>query len=255
MHQTSSEGCSKTTTLHVKVTCGNNIKDHQDNEYATTYINGVCIMAQNLRCTSSPNGHPLTQWAWCDDWNCPGKTDASLYSKIESLSDEGYLYNWRAAMDTTIDVATIGTEDFSNHRGLCPAGWHLPTKSEWETVVGSIDAGQFAKENSSWYASDVENTPGYTSDPDKNATGFSAIPAGWRYGNSSENNLGSDANFWSASSFKTSDNSGYTFNLAYVRTLEYNNSIFYEPTFGTSNVENFFKNYGASVRCVRDANN
>jgi len=212
------------------------VKDHQSNSYSVVTINGICIMKQNLRVTSSPNpSHTLSSWG-------SSPTTASYYIQNPTFGNEGYLYNWRAALDTTINVSSIGSDvDIPNRRGLCPQGWHLPTRSEWTSIVGSHDAGQFAADNGSytgtnWSSSSTANTPGYTSDPDRNATGFSGVPVGG-YGGGNLFNVGSSATFWSAASLNNSK--------AYNRYLSYNNSSFYEDN-------DIGKGDGRSVRCVRN---
>ena len=65
---------------------------------------------------------------------------------------------------------------------------------------------------------------------------ISALPGGYRNNNGNYNNMGSNANFWSA----TENNS----NNAWNRNLNYNNS--------KVNRNNNNKQNGFSVRCVRD---
>jgi len=209
------------------------VKDHQNNSYDVISIGGLCIMKQNLRCTTSPAGHTLSSWE--------SSTTKSCYIQNTTFVNEGFLYNWRAALDTTIDVSTIGNDvDIPNRRGLCPQGWHLPTRSEWTSIVGCHNAGQFAAPNISftgtgWGSYSHENVPGNTSDPDKNATGFSGVPVGIRYGNEF-NDVGFDTYFWCA----TSDNSS----MAYTRILTASKSDFEDLSYSNSN--------GRSIRCVRD---
>lgn len=104
------------------------VTDHEGNEYPTVQIDGQCWMAQNLRVTTSPvSGHTLTE-------STDTSTLASYYSQNSKYCGEGYLYNWRAAMDLTVPAKDYTSEQ-SNHRGLCPEGWHIPTDSEWSTFA------------------------------------------------------------------------------------------------------------------------
>jgi len=58
-------------------------------------------------------------------------------------------------------------------QGICPDGWHLPTRTEWNAlfteVGGKSTAGKILKSQTGW---DGNGTDEY---------GFSALPAGGRY--------------------------------------------------------------------------
>lgn len=79
---------------------------------------------------------------------------------VLSVIIDGYLYNWYAATDV---------------RNLAPAGWHVPSASEWETLksyLGGQDvAGGKLKSAGSWSAPNTGAT---------NETGFTAPAAGVR---------------------------------------------------------------------------
>ncbi|SHM78080.1 major paralogous domain-containing protein [Fibrobacter sp. UWR3] len=121
----------------------------------------------------------------------------------------GRLYTWEAA--TT----------------ACPDGWHLPTKAEFETlftaVGGQSTAGKVLKSTSGW--------SGNGSD----AFAFSALPAGFRYGDGLYYHEGYYAYFWSSTEYYSDS--------AYNMYLYHN----YE----SANVIND-KYYGFSVRCLKD---
>jgi uncharacterized protein (TIGR02145 family) len=84
----------------------------------------------------------------------------------------GALYNWYAA----------GTGK------LAPEGWHVPTRSEWDTLlkttlispkIGYCVNALCAKTD--WVTSWADDTcePGYNLSSN-NSSGFSALPGGWR---------------------------------------------------------------------------
>ena len=70
----------------------------------------------------------------------------------------GGLYQWHTAMGLCAEYAAMDASDFvgTPHRGICPAGWHVPTKEEWETLVefvqspDSNDAGRKLKSKTGW---------------------------------------------------------------------------------------------------------
>ena len=56
-----------------------------------------------------------------------------------------------------------------NHRGICPAGWHLPSYSEWNTLKTAAGDTQYnlQVDGSAWSSSAT------------NSTGFTALPVGY----------------------------------------------------------------------------
>ena len=117
------------------------------------------------------------------------------YDDLESNCETyGGLYQWEEMMDyNPEDTGTIGTT-----QGICPAGYHIPTKKEWVTLaeylggtgrdvgsggpvyatewegVGGMlkDTGTIENETGLWYAPNLGAT---------NETGFTALPGGWNY--------------------------------------------------------------------------
>jgi len=82
---------------------------------------------------------------------------------------------------------------WNDAKAICPAGWHLPSAAEWDTLentVGSSQAGEKLKSKTGW------NENGNGTDE----YGFSALPGG--SGRSSDGtwwSIGSDGAWWSAS--------------------------------------------------------
>lgn len=124
----------------------------------------------------------------------------------------GRLYSWVAA------------------NRACPDGWHLPTIDEFETLFATVGkqsiAGKKLKSASGW------NNDGNGTDD----FGFTALPAGIRYGKDKYYNYeGHHANFWS--SIKNGSDSADYVNMFY----------------GYDSVHVFVhdKNDGMSVRCLK----
>ena len=69
-----------------------------------------------------------------------------------------------------------------------------------------------------------------------NESGFTGLPAGYRNGNGAFYGIGSYGDWWSSSEYSTAD--------AWSRLLYYNNGYAYSYLYG--------KNYGFSLRCLRD---
>ena len=91
----------------------------------------------------------------------------------------GRLYNWKAAQN------------------VCPQGWHLPSKDEFETlfeyVGGSKLAGKHLKSANDWIDYEEESRIG------SDSYGFRALPAGDGDGSGHYTALGVSTSFWSSS--------------------------------------------------------
>jgi len=237
------------------------VTDHEGNVYATVQIGNQCWMRDNLRTTTSPSTGTYLIPAANANYTYTGKqarwynNDSATYAPM----NYGLLYNWNAAVDTfntsfgelsvngnsedAVDVTFIG-----HRRGICPEGWHLPSDSEWTQLTAYVSSQSeytcggsnenIAKALAStegWNSYGGECTPGDQSVTANNATGFSAVPAGDCNG-SSFNRADIYANFWSS----TQDVSF----SAWYRALYYGGAYVFRYYGG--------KNYGFSVRCLRD---
>ena len=159
----------------------------------------------------------------------------------------GRLYTWAAAIGCRDGQTCTAIPPV---QGACPDGWHLPSKSEWFTLlkeVGATDAtgvihskGEFLKSQAGW---NDENG--------RDAYSFSALPAGtWRPDEEYYFGEGDHAYFWS---YTTGVNFDY---LAYALML-YSYIMEYTDT-GTSELRNVIqlqevsKRQANSVRCIKD---
>ena len=173
----------------------------------THYRNGDKI--PQVKC--KPDWKALTTGAWC--WYNNDSTNGAIYGK---------LYNWYAVNDP---------------RGLAPAGWHVPSYWEWDTLYNFLspynvggklkDTGTIEAGTGLWYA------PNYRA---VNKTGFTALPGGYRTQLAAFEYLGYLGYWWSSREL----GSGY----AYLVRLSYDNNdlSFYTGAEGG----------GFSVRCIKD---
>ena len=183
------------------------VTDHEGNVYNTVRIGTQCWTKENLRTTTSPStGTYLVNPAL----SYTGKIASWPYNDSATYAPMNYglLYNWNAAVDTfnTAFGETSVNDDYQNiqsvtfigsRRGICPAGWHLPSESDWlqlKNYMGSqseyicdSNSEYIAKALSAtegWHTcncwgSDIFYTPcdvGYNQNAN-NASGFSIIPA------------------------------------------------------------------------------
>ncbi len=224
--------CENDTVALYKAVCGTTPYDPAesfcDSRDGTVY-NFVVIgtqtwMAQNLN--YAYNEGTATSYCYSDD--------------TSNCTKYGRLYTWSAAMDSAAvfskngegcgyGVTCTATEPV---RGVCPAGWHLPTYAEFETLIAAVGgesgAGVKLKSASGW-------------DGDGNGSddyGFSALPAGDRSSDGDFYYAGYLAYFWSATERGTS--------IARSMYLLYSS--------GDAYLYVNLKNYAFSVRCLKDSN-
>ncbi len=160
----------------------------------------------------------------------------------ESCETYGRLYTWSAAMDSAAVFSETGKDcgygvtcsASETVQGVCPEGWHLPSKEEWATLETYIANSLFDdKTDSIGYA--LKSTSGWTTGNGSDTLGFGALPAGVRRDETFINVL-EGAYFWSS----TEDGESY----ANRRYLGDNVLSFYTGY--------FLKNYALSIRCVKD---
>ena len=114
----------------------------------------------------------LTTGAWCyynnADTNCYGK-----------------LYNWFAVTDP---------------RGLAPAGYHIPSKTEWDTLVSFLSGNPGGKLKEVGLAN--WNSPNNLA---TNLYGFTALPSGIRNEAGNFDWEGTDAYWWSSTGYNSAN--------------------------------------------------
>jgi uncharacterized protein (TIGR02145 family) len=174
--------------------------DGDNNNYPVVEIGSQVWMAENLKTTKYKDGSTaiplvtdgaswvaLTTPAYC--WQ---SNDEASYK-----ATYGALYNWY----------TVSTGN------LCPTGWHAPTDYEWTTLEnylidngynydGTTTGNKIAKALGSttlWNYDSNTGTVGNTDYPAKrNATGFTALPGGYRFDNGYYFAIGNCCIWWSA---------------------------------------------------------
>ena len=126
------------------------IIDHRDGKtYKTVRIGNQVWMTENLAYYAGSGC-----WAYSSD--------------TSNVTKYGYLYNWQTA------------------KNVCPNGWHLPTKAEFETLLNNYGGGSDSEAN-------------YTALIPIGNSGFSASFGGWRFGGGGYRFIGRDGYFWSSS--------------------------------------------------------
>ena len=131
-------------------------------------------------------------------------------------------------------------------KNACPAGWHLPDNSEFESLIASADGRDLASGDDNMAGKALKSKSGWrnmNNGNDGNGTdswGFSALPAGYKTV-SSFFNMKLSAKFWSSTGQKGND---YYLNITYSSD---EGSLWVSIFSAQDNLSDSY-----SVRCVRD---
>jgi len=194
------------------------VQDQSGNFYNTVAIGTQVWFRENLRTKKYRNGNNIIVKTNTDTSTLVGQMYYYLNDSLINYPVYGALYNWKATQVSD---------------SLCPVGWHVPSDSEWTTLitylgVTSVAGGKIKATTTTYWNS--PNT-GAT-----NESGFSALPGGYRWSDASFYGIRNNAFFWSAT-----EDANF---LAWFRYLySYNGSV---------NRFSDYKSVGASVRCLKN---
>jgi uncharacterized protein (TIGR02145 family) len=194
------------------------VTDIDGNVYRTVVIGDQNWMAENLKVTKYRNGDNITNSTGISGWGSDTSGAYGVYDDDASnLDSYGLLYNWYAV---------------DNSSGICPEGWHVATKDEYDALKTYLEgAGGELKES----GTDHWNSPNTGA---TNSSGFSARASGYKqYSNGSYSQEKRKFYTWSSTE-NASGIYGYFGRLASGST--------------TFTVSSTYKNYGFSVRCLED---
>ena len=136
--------------VKTQLVCGQNLTDHRGNVYETIIIAGKCWTKQNMRCNYyddvldwTATGTHITTVS--SDTGYMSTTTRYAYypnNNSSNVSSYGLLYNWPAATgyglgsssSTVVGANTVTAKGVT--QGICPRGWHVPTRDEF-TLVSS----------------------------------------------------------------------------------------------------------------------
>jgi len=171
----------------------------------------------------SLNGETVTigDQVWmAENLNCNVSGSKCYKDDPANCAKYGRLYDWETAMK------------------VCPFGWHLPSKAEWDALTSYIESDNVCSYCDAWH---LKSTSGWKSgwNYDGNGEdtyGFSALPGGYGDSVGDFDDVGDGGFWWSASEY---DSYG-----AYVRNMRYYGEY--------ANRNNGGKNFLFSVRCLQD---
>jgi uncharacterized protein (TIGR02145 family) len=210
------------------------ITDVDGNVYTTVTIGTQVWLQQALAVTRYNNGDPIgtTNPATLNIFGEDQPKYQWANEGVESrAATYGRLYTWYVVNDS---------------RGICPAGWHVPTDIEWKTLEkalgmsqaeadltgsrGTNEGSQLAGNETLWEDGNLDSDPGF------GTSGFAALPGGNKSTDGTFEPVGRYCYFWSSTEQSSTD--------AWRRSI-YN----YE----TGINRHYRKKVdGFSVRCIKD---
>ena len=190
-------------------TMNSTVTDVDGNVYQTVLIGTQEWMAENLRVTHYRNGDTIpNEFEWSSNgvglWSYPNNNAANRYTY-------GALYNYYAIADS---------------RGLCPAGWHVPSRAEYSILIDNLGGADVAGKKLLAWGKD------YLGD---NSSGFTAYLSGYKY----------------SYAFFVYDLVGY-FWTSTSEGLIYGPYLFRISSNSTIGFPEGSFHYGYSIRCIKD---
>ncbi len=185
------------------------------------------------------------QWWMAENLNYETTRSYCYKDSVEYCSKYGRLYLWSAAMDSAGRWSENGKgcgygvtcSPTYPVRGACPEGWHLPSRTEWENlfvaVGGSSNAGTVLK-----------STSVYSNTKPTDAYGFSALFPGIMRSNWVFEEVRRLVFFRSSTEYDAKRADAMTLNNVYK---------FGSLGAGHNSKNDDNKNFGYSVRCIKDA--
>jgi uncharacterized protein (TIGR02145 family) len=203
------------------------VTDVDGNAYRTIKIGNQEWMVDNLRTTRYADESVIPQVNNITTWQNTNMGAWSWYDTTNNYDlPYGKLYNWYAVSDV---------------KGLCPAGWHVPTDAEWTVLVTFLDPGAVVVNGiQSQTAGGLMKESGlahwvYPNDGASNQSGFTGLPGGRRTSNGVFTMLGFEGSWWTS----TAD-----LDNGWLRALVYNHDYVLRGS--------MLKTSGYSVRCLKN---
>jgi uncharacterized protein (TIGR02145 family) len=179
-------------------------------------------MKENLRVSRYNNGELISRNVPTNQWHTTYYGLCTSYNnQISNEIPHGKLYNWYAVSDS---------------RKLCPIGWHVPTDTEFNTLIGLLggatSAGGKLKQTGTAYW--LSPNTGAT-----NHSNFSALGSGRMHYQSGEYDLLLQQGlFWARNQFPNDPSISFSLTVENISAQTYIGG---------------YQNYtGLSVRCLKD---
>lgn len=239
--QTNQSSSSSVIIFNPNLTYGSFTDTRDNNIYKTIQIGNQVWMAENMRYLSYVNPPSNSTGNWVYGYMGSNVNEAKA---TDNYKKYGVLYNLTQATSA------------------CPTSWHLPSDDEWKELEdfliengynfdGTLVDEKIGKSLASsydWELSTVEGSVGNTDYSDqRNSTGFTGLPAGYRGKDGKFYNLGYRTAWWSS-----------TFQISYIVNGE-RTTFYYYRTLSNDRTDllgggnsGWDSESGISVRCIKD---
>jgi uncharacterized protein (TIGR02145 family) len=154
------------------------ISDINGNVYKTVNIGSQTWMTENLKTTKLNDGTSISLVT--DYWSLYNQPSYSWYNNDSAINKDTYgaLYNFY----------TVSSNK------LCPKGWHVPSKNEWNTLItyliDSVASGKLRESGTTHWTSPNKGA--------NNSSGFRALPAGMRSAGGQFYGISTNGFWWSS---------------------------------------------------------
>jgi uncharacterized protein (TIGR02145 family) len=222
------------------------VVDIDGNVYAIVKIGDQWWMSENLRTSRYRTGDNIPADLYEGSYTesgaygpYPDVGEVGISSEDEMLEAYGALYNYFAVSDL---------------RGLCPAGWRVPSDADWIQLeihlgLSEEEAEQIAERGTTVGGKlkamrmDPDVHPRWTA-PNTGATnesGWSALPGGYRWFNNVFGGLGGYGYWWSSSAWHSTETG---WDVAWIRYISFNSGGVFRASSHQAS--------GYSVRCIKE---
>ena len=188
-------------------------------KYKSVRIDSQVWMTENLNVDAFRNADRIPNAESVEEWISAGKDGKPAWCYYENKGENGVkygrLYNWFAINDP---------------RGLAPAGWHVPSDTEWSMAtlfLGGEDAAGTKMKTPTGWSHDGNGT---------NESGFSCLPSGSRDRFGKFDYAGHVTYWWCSTAHDAE--------FAWYRIIDESPHYVYRT--------HFHKQNGYSVRCIHD---
>jgi uncharacterized protein (TIGR02145 family) len=232
--------------------------NYENQEYKTVAIGTQIWMAANL------NYNPNTGKHKCYAEGKGNNEDSWLTPEAAKANCDKYgrLYDWSTAMSLSANCnnSSCASQIQNPHKGICPNGWHIPSKDDWETLRKFIEEEIFENwedEDFGWgVGTKLKAIAGWketsTADKGVDSYGFGAIGTGYCvsceelssaagfYSGEKE-----EAHWWSSTEYINKNVTPNDATKAYKSKITYNKIVLTQETEKKAD-------YLYSVRCIKN---
>ena len=189
--------------------------------YGTALIFEECWLSENLRTSVYRDGSDIPKIQADASWASDSNGGQTIYNNDSTTfyADYGRLYNWFAV---------------NNTKGLCPTGWSVPTKGEYEALIDSLGGVSVAAGKLKAAPSDSVAWNG------TNDYGFTMVDGGGRMAAGGFALQPDNAFLWTSSVHPSVSSDAFSINFL--------------ASYGSTAlaVQDPDQNTGMSVRCIKD---